>query len=103
MIINKTDIGKFSWSEVFANMNGKTSNTAVCGFFMVVMGVICFTMGVVKFTFFTTHIGFETVLLQSLALVTLGTTLIMTKKLSPTQDTTNTEIIEKENNSENNQ
>ena len=103
MIINKTDISKYSFGQQFSDMNGKTSNTAIIGAMLCLTGSLCFLLGTISFLFLKIHVGFETILLHSLALVTLGTTLIMTKKLAPTQDTTNTIIEEKENNPENNQ
>lgn len=102
MLINKTDISKYSFGQQFSDMNGKTSNTAIIGAILCLTGSLCFLLGTISFLFLKVHIGFETVLLQSLALITLGTTLIMTKKLAPTRDTTNTVVDEKENNSENN-
>lgn len=95
MIINKTDISKYSFGQQFSDMNGKTSNTAVIGAYLCVIGGTCFLLGTVSFLFLTVHIGFETVLSQSIAVVAIGAGLIGLKKLKPTRDTTNTVVDEK--------
>jgi len=96
MIINKTDISKYSFGQQFSDMNGKTSNTAVIGSYLCVIGGTCFLLGTVSFLFLTVHVGFETVLSQSIAVVAIGAGLIGLKKLKQTRDTTNT-IVEENN------
>ena len=96
MIINKTEIGKFSFAEMFSDLNGKTSGTAVCGVIISLIGAICFLMGTIKFTFFSVSAGFETVLLQSVAVITLGVGIITVRNFNPTKDTTNTEVPDQE-------
>jgi hypothetical protein len=81
---------------MFSDMNGKTSGTAVVGFIISVVGAICFLLGTIKYTFFASSADFATVLLQSVAVMTLGTGLIAVKKLNPTQDTTNTFLPDQE-------
>jgi len=82
-MINKTDIHKFSFPEMCSSANGKTSGSGVAGLFVIFVGTICFAIGTFK--------SEPNTLIQSLALVTLGTSLIAIKKLNPTKDTTNTE------------
>jgi len=81
-MINKVNVNKFSFPEAVSELNGKTSGGAICGMFMIFIGTICFAMGTFR--------SEPDTLLQSLALVGMGTSLIAIKKLNPTKDTTNT-------------
>jgi len=81
-MINRVNIQKFSLPEAVANSNGKTSGSATCGMFMIFVGTICFFVGTFK--------SDPNTLIQSLALVSLGTSLVAINKLNPTKDTTNT-------------
>jgi len=84
-MINKTDIHKFSFPEMCSGANGKTSGTGTVGIYLTVIGSICFCFGVYK--------QCSDVMIQSLALVGVGATLLGIKKLNPTKDTTNTEKL----------
>ena len=87
MITNKTNIKEISIPEALCNSNGKTSISAILGSFCILSGVIY--MGIGIYAFFQTIAGADNILLQSLALTTLGSTMIVVKKLKPTKDITN--------------
>ena len=87
---NKTDISKFSLAEMFSNSNGKTSNSAVVGTYLCLIGSMTFIAGICLAIINETNPHSGNILLQSLAFVGAGSALIMAKKLKPTKDTTNT-------------
>ncbi|MDD2613113.1 MAG: hypothetical protein PHR38_10040 [Bacteroidales bacterium] len=82
-MINKTDIHKFSFPEMVSGGNGKTSGTGCAGIYLILIGSLCFIFGVLK--------SCSDIMIQSLALVSLGSALLGIKKFNPTKDTTNTE------------
>lgn len=88
---NKVDINKISISQMTSNQNGKTSATAISGLWLVLVGSICFSFSVLGYLKYGNS---GEAMLQSLGLATLGTSLLVTKRLKPTKDTTNTKIEE---------
>lgn len=76
------EISKFNFAEMFSNSkNGKTSAGKVIGTFLVVCGVIFFGYGV----FFCKQLELlNVILLQGLAIITLGAALIVGKIIKPT-------------------
>jgi len=100
MIHNETNIKEISIPEAMSNLNGKTSISALMGTITMLFGLVYFGFGI--FAFFKEIQGSESIVLQSLGIVTLGSSLLLAKGLKPTKDTTNTELSEeKEETSEN--
>ena len=87
--MNKADINEISIPQMLSSQNGKTSATAVAGIWLVLVGSICFCFGVLGYLKYGNS---GDAMLQSLGLSTLGTSLLVTKRLKPTKDTTNTNI-----------
>ena len=85
--MNKVDINSFSFNQMISDYNGKTSISAVTGLWLVFIGSICFCFGAIGYLKYQCS---GDVMLQSLGLTTLGTSLLVTKRLSPTKDTTST-------------
>jgi len=84
---------KFSFSEMFANSsNGKTSIGKVAGFLIIVVGLTCFLYGV----FFADKDVLNNILLQSIAVLTLGCGLIIGKIIKPTKELDHSESVERE-------
>jgi hypothetical protein len=88
--MNKVDINKVNFSQLISNQNGKTSATAVAGLWLVLIGSACFCFGVLGYLKYGNS---GDAMLQSLGLATLGTSLLVTKRLKPTKDTTNANEI----------
>ena len=74
---------KFTFSGMFANSaNGIPSNGKVIGTFLVLFGCTCFGYGV----FFCKQLDIlSLILIQSLAIITLGSSLISFKIFKPTK------------------
>lgn len=82
---------KFSIPEMFANSsNGKTSVGKVAGFLIIVVGLACFLYGV----FFADKDVINDILLQSIAVITLGSGLILGKIIKPTKEPEHSETTE---------
>jgi len=92
--MNNTYINKISIPEMFSDSNGKTSISATLGAYCIVNGVVYMGIGILGL--FLNINGADNILLQSLALATLGSTMIVVKRLKPTKDTTNTDEIKLE-------
>lgn len=76
------NISKFSWSEVFSNSGtGKTSATAVAGIGCIAVGLGGFIAGVVTCFIKCCDWGSE-IIYQSLALITIGVSLLGIRKIS---------------------
>jgi hypothetical protein len=76
------NISKFSWPEMFSNNNGKTSGSGVAGFVTVMVGLLGFLAGIVlSYIAGKTGMGYD-IILQSLGVVTLGSSLLGIRRLS---------------------
>lgn len=77
------EISKFNFAEIFSNSNnGKTSAGKTIGVFLVLFGCTCFGYGV----FFCKQLDIlSLILIQSLAIITLGSSLISFKIFKPTK------------------
>lgn len=77
------EISKFNFAEIFSNSkNGKTSAGKVVGVFLCFSGIIFFGYGV----FFVKQLDLlNVILLQSLAIIGLGSGLILGKIIKPTE------------------
>ena len=92
---NKVDVNEFSLAQMVSNQNGKTSAPAVAGLWLILVGTICFAWSSYTYVYYKTG---SDVLIQSLGMATLGTSLLVTRRLKPTKDATNTENNEVTNN-----
>jgi len=91
---------EFSIAEMFANSsNGKTSIGKVIGTIVILFGLLMFGYAVL---FLNINKNFDNILLQSLALVGIGSGLIFNKINHPTKFTHDANVDKKENTDENN-
>lgn len=72
------NIGKFSFSEMTSNSNGKTSSTAVAGLYITAIGGLCFLAGSIGVLFFESTVD---VLEQSTILASVGAALLGVKNI----------------------
>jgi hypothetical protein len=75
----KSNISKFSWSELFSNNDGKTSGSGFVGVIICLVGTLCFFMGCLDKMFFTKSIDIVT---QSIVFVGIGATLLGVRKVT---------------------
>ena len=66
-------------SSAFKNSNGKYSTSGIFGSLCISIGLACYISGIVGI--FKGIQGADSILIQSLAMVTLGSGMVITKKL----------------------
>lgn len=84
--MNKLDVTKFNWKEIFSNNTGKTSGSGFSGVITVVVGLLGFLSGVVMH--FTTNFAVHgsTVISASITLVGIGAALLGVRKIWKDKD-----------------
>jgi putative N-acetylmannosamine-6-phosphate epimerase len=93
MVINQTDISKFSLPEAISNPNGKTSGSKLAGLEIVTTGCVCLLMASIEIV----AGGNDGIALAGImaGVLTVGATLLGYSKSQDSNDTTNMEILEK--------
>jgi len=91
MNMNKLDIHKFSWTELFNDSKGRTSPGRVVGFFGCVVAIIVFGVSSLeavftKVTTDQTNIILTTITMQSVALFTISATLLGIRRFTKDKD-----------------
>ena len=66
-------------SSALKNRDGKFSTSGICGVLCVTIGLLCYIAGVIAI--FKGINNADSLLIQSLAMTTLGTSMVITKKL----------------------
>ncbi len=74
----KQNINKFSWQQMLSNNDGKTSLTGTIGSIISLAGVIGFLFGCADFAFMSHK---NDIMMFSGGIITLGTSLILGRKL----------------------
>jgi len=74
----KPNMSKFSWPELFANSDGKTSGSGFAGVVICMVGTLCFLLGCIDKMFISKGIDIIT---QSIVFVGIGATLLGARKL----------------------
>ena len=72
----KFDIGKFSFAELTANSNGKTSGSGTIGIYIVIVSMLCFVYGCFEFHWS----GKADVMMYASANVVIGASLLGYRK-----------------------
>ena len=90
MLLNKTNINKFSFGEAMSNSNGKTSGSKFAGFITLCVGGIGFLISIISALCGYT----ESVALTSICAGVISTALVLFgySKNKATKDSTNIEI-----------
>lgn len=73
-----SDVSKFSWAEIFSDNNGKSSGTAFCGIYIILISGICFLFGCID-KIWITHT--TDIVSQSLAFCAIGAGLMGVRKV----------------------
>jgi hypothetical protein len=73
-----SDHSKFSFAELFADQNGKTSGTSFVGIIICMVGTLCFFLGVIDKMWISKSID---VITQSITFVLIGASLMGLKKV----------------------
>lgn len=81
---------EFNLAEIFNNSsNGKTSIGKTIGTLIIIIGLLCFCYAII---FLNTSINFNNILLQSLALIGIGSGMIFNKINHPTKIEDNSNV-----------
>ena len=73
----KERLNTFSLSQMTSNSDGKTSSTGTMGCLTIFVGLICFVVGIIDFIAWTKSTD---IMLQSLALIGAGHTMLIYRK-----------------------
>jgi hypothetical protein len=89
--MNKLDIHKFSWSELFNDSKGRTSPGRVVGFFGCVVSILVFGISSLeavftKMTTDQTNIILTTITMQSVAFFTVSAALLGIRRFTKDKD-----------------
>jgi hypothetical protein len=91
MSMNKLDIHKFNWTELFNDSKGRTSPGRVVGFFGCITAILIFAIASLealftKLTTDQTNIILTTITMQSVALFTVSATLLGIRRFTKDKD-----------------
>jgi hypothetical protein len=91
MNMNKLDIHKFSWAELFNDSKGRTSPGRVVGFIGCITAIFVFAIASLeavftKLTTDQTNIILTTITMQSVALFTVSATLLGIRRFTKDKD-----------------
>ena len=88
----KPDIHKFEWREIFNDSKGRTSPGKIVGFFACISSVLVFSVASLEAVFShpsegETNAILTTITMQSVALFTVGSTLLAIRRFTQDKDT----------------
>ena len=87
----KPDIHKFEWREIFNDSKGRTSPGKIVGFFACISSVLVFVIASLeavfsRYTNDATNAILTTITMQSVALFTIGSTLLAIRRFTQDKD-----------------
>ena len=90
--MEKPDLHKFDWREIFNDSRGRTSPGKIVGFFACIVSVLVFGIASME-AVFTRHVNEQTnvilttITMQSVALFTIGSALLAIRRFTKDKET----------------